>query len=678
MSDRLNPKLTKRSVVTNNWNNEFDELSGKSPTGLSLGGQSSLSGPSSDAGSNAEEASEYTSNTSRTMSTTDDNLPRTPFASTNPRRHLLHNGKWIAKKFELGRPVRRTGLWSCCGHDVHFSLYCHSLETRQVFKDQILAEINAELLEEHLTKERKVQLQEEIQRIVKVDAKEVPIKPRVEEVLINAALETESNSFQAPMLIQWLLRHQQEEPTMLEGLEFLLHHLSTVDGCILLQRHAVADALLRIYDRYPAHTHMQLLIVQCFKQLLSCNFTRAPILSEQSLQIIPAAFQIAHRHMNSAGHVEAAVAVLQLTLRFDNIQHQNSFLPQDPSKSQVSVADLYEQNSRLFWTLKIPSYLLLLCRRYVKTHVSILRSVVTTCLWLAKDTPTLAVLFKLKIVKFINKVMKLHARETELMRPCVVLLSRLAPDLPEALAHILELQMATLVLKAMQLSVQDDELTLTALRLLQMISRTSEGFGQLNNIKNGWQMATQGTMLGDALVHSLPGPFQNPGWALGDTPYLPELERMKLQARSHLSHSLLQAPTGDWTVSSLRQFMGHSMEGKKLAINNEHDDMFFELIVTLDLLPRIREEKEAWFMRLRQFERENDLMIEEMIATVLEMRKRDVINKQMQKEFVRVVSEGGVGEEFLGSVKPLYVRGEQITTKLLEERDQDIAEALQF
>ena len=50
---------------------------------------------------------------------------------------------------------------------------------------------------------------------------------------------------------------------------------------------------------------------------------------------------------------------------------------------------------------------------------------------------------------------------------------------------------------------------------------------------------------------------------------------------------------------SLKEFMGLSMKAQKLAMNNDIDDMHFQLITTLDLLPRPGEEREYYFIRLR-------------------------------------------------------------------------------
>lgn len=55
-----------------------------------------------------------------------------------------------------------------------------------------------------------------------------------------------------------------------------------------------------------------------------------------------------------------------------------------------------------------------------------------------------------------------------------------------------------------------------------------QGWKQITETRGGWQSLCQGTTLGDALVHELPGHFNNPGWCIGDTPYLPMTEKQKL------------------------------------------------------------------------------------------------------------------------------------------------------
>jgi hypothetical protein len=57
----------------------------------------------------------------------------------------------------------------------------------------------------------------------------------------------------------------------------------------------------------------------------------------------------------------------------------------------------------------------------------------------------------------------------------------------------------------------DASIQLEGLKLLQIIAKTSQGWKQISAVNAGWQSICQGTLAGDALVHSLPGEFQNPG-----------------------------------------------------------------------------------------------------------------------------------------------------------------------
>jgi hypothetical protein len=148
--------------------------------------------------------------------------------------------------------------------------------------------------------------------------------------------------------------------------------------------------------------------------------------------------------------------------------------------------------------------------------------------------------------------------------------------------------------------------------------------------------------------------------------------------------------------------MGLSMTGQKLEINTAKHSLFFELLVTLDLLPqsdggngnggeqgRGIEGREDWFQRVRAFEKESDVSIDDMVNTVDSMRRKDKIrqaqlnNKNNLRKVVGSVGsipENGDDDEDddddqIG--KELFVRGEKITTKLLDERDASVSEAME-
>lgn len=49
----------------------------------------------------------------------------------------------VIVKFEVGRPVPRTGIWDCCGDPEHLSMYCSSLDARVAYKEKLRLEDEA-------------------------------------------------------------------------------------------------------------------------------------------------------------------------------------------------------------------------------------------------------------------------------------------------------------------------------------------------------------------------------------------------------------------------------------------------------------------------------------------------------------------------------------------------------
>jgi len=233
---------------------------------------------------------------------------------------------------------------------------------------------------------------------------------------------------------------------------------------------------------------------------------------------------------------------------------------------------------------------------------------------------------------------------------------------------ILKMRASELIIGALIVMHDQAEIQLEGLKLLQLISKTSKGWQQISEVDAGWQTICQGTVKGDALIHKLPGSFHNPGWSIGDTPYLPQLERLKLQATRNASTSLQSGPKASWTPFSLREFMGLSLTGQKLRINVEFHDLYFEMLSTVDMLPKLDEGREEWFIRLRQYEHENEVRIEEMVATIQEMRRR---------ESVQAINSKNAKGDSRGTVKQVYVKGELITTDSMQAKDIAIDEALE-
>ena len=96
-----------------------------------------------------------------------------------------------------------------------------------------------------------------------------------------------------------------------------------------------------------------------------------------------------------------------------------------------------------------------------------------------------------------------------------------------------------------------------------------------------------GTTLGNALIHDVEGSFHNPGWCIGDTHYMPFMERSMQEAQKALElRNNNHEVSSFWNANSLQEYMGVS-GGKKLtlSINTNSTEAYFQLIKTLDLLP---------------------------------------------------------------------------------------------
>jgi len=246
-------------------------------------------------------------------------------------------------------------------------------------------------------------------------------------------------------------------------------------------------------------------------------------------------------------------------------------------------------------------------------------------------------------------------------------LTRAAADYEPATEYLLKKNAIPIVINAMKSLYAHEGLQLEGLKMLQALSKHETGWSQISNTKGGWQSITQGVSKGDELLHELPGDFHNPGWCIGDTPHLPELEKKKLIAAQVSAQNSLVNRTVDWTPNSLQLYMGQGLKDQKLAINVEYHEKYFELLTSLELLPQPGEEKEEWFTRLNKYEIENVITIEDMVNTVIDMQKREVKEKAILK---KNLEEG----EY---VKPLFVKGKRVTTKGLDEADRGIGEELE-
>ena len=114
--------------------------------------------------------------------------------------------------------------------------------------------------------------------------------------------------------------------------------------------------------------------------------------------------------------------------------------------------------------------------------------------------------------------------------------------------------------------------------------------------------------------------------------------------------------------------MGISRKETKLKFNSERHDTYFELLETLELLPEPGEEREYWYMRLKEYERSNHIELEEMVTTMLELKKKDE-RKAKEKELMALAP----AED---AAKDVYVGGRLVTTKMLNESDLSLQQMM--
>lgn len=518
-------------------------------------------------------------------------------------------------------------------------MYCESLEAREIFAKEMeaaeLERMKAEKYAKFVAEKRRGpwERREELNPEFTHDT-ELILPPQVDP---NDPDNPESSA-NILMLTSWIYKNIEDEMNTIKGMELLLSHANSGEGCIHIFRHNGLRCLLGAQERYPHIFSLQLCCLRLLCQLLECNFTRSALISSPQLMIL--AFSIGHRHLSQPEMVELSVrCVLQC------------------SREESCRQEIFEKN--------FVGYYLLYCRQYSRTP-AILKHILKIFNWITSSAERLILLYEQGVASVVLHCMKRHMNNSSILAPCMLFLTRLSSVHTPALDYLVRKQAVPLVIDALRALYSEEIIQLEALKMLQALSKSPEGWKQISDTRGGWQSICQGTTQGNALIHDLKGSLHNPGWAIGETPHLPQLERQKLLAAQAAAAKGISDPKDSWTAHSLRQFMGLSMRPQRLAINVAEHQTYFDLLHSLDLLPNPGEEREAWFQRLKMYEKENDIEIQEMVDTVMEMGR-----KAAREEKLAMQAEQG-GEY----IKPVYVLGTKITTKALEEADIDVQSAL--
>ena len=141
--------------------------------------------------------------------------------------------------------------------------------------------------------------------------------------------------------------------------------------------------------------------------------------------------------------------------------------------------------------------------------------------------------------------------------------------------------------------------------------------------------------------------------------------------------SLSGLANNNWTSRLLLEFMGSSSTVRTLSTTVEKNEIYFELIKSLDLLPRVGEDKTGWFSRRGIFEKENELLIDDMVLAMIEMKKKDKMNDYSNGNNKNSDNKPNIGNgSALNDVfKPVFVNGIQVDLDLMGDCDVALNES---
>ena len=194
-----------------------------------------------------------------------------------------------------------TGIWTCCGENDN-PMYCSSLSKRKNYQQSVKELCNIKIANIEYAKRKEETLtipwkNKEIGKVIETENDED-----------RAIKETSGihNSYNAPMLISWLMKHDTDEPTAINGLNFIYNHCETGEGCAVLMRHSVIACIIKVHQTYcKANPPIQLQCLSILNRLLDCNITRDEIISTTT--VLRTSFSISHYYMNSKEHVSGAL-----------------------------------------------------------------------------------------------------------------------------------------------------------------------------------------------------------------------------------------------------------------------------------------------------------------------------------------------------------------------------------
>ena len=111
------------------------------------------------------------------------------------------------------------------------------------------------------------------------------------------------------------------------------------------------------------------------------------------------------------------------------------------------------------------------------------------------------------------------------------------------------------------------------------------------------------------------------------------------------------------------------MKESKLSVNTEYHDTYFELLSTLELLPTAGEIREYWFVRIKKYEIDSNIQVDEMVKTMIDLKHKEIADKKAAELLALQPQED--------MAKDVYVLGNKVTSTMLNETDLTLQEIMQ-
>lgn len=469
-----------------------------------------------------------------------------------------------------------------------------------------------------------------------------------ENVFINHRIETPidslKNNISPNELIEYAYRHQPNTNVIVNVLTLIQQMCNTGSCCEQFVLVDVVALIYRIHVEHARHFDIQLLCIRILIRLVECNSTRDLILlKDTSAALISCiGFITCRNYIQSTEH---AIEVVKLLA---NCQRS---VPEDNSESIIRSHFLDSGNfSLVMYCLKLHFNEPLVAFWAIKLFS-----------WFSLSDDDLIFLFTNKATKIILKFMRTHNRDAKVMGSSIIFLSRMTSAHQPSIDFIIKNQGVSIIIRCLQTYLSDENIQLYGMKLVHLFSLSKEGFNEISNVKGAWQFLCQ---------DSLPEEFS--------TSCLPKI--------SHIDFPSSRSPTYKnkkrvWTYVEFQRFLNdHHILNQRVRINLESKEVFFELIMTLDLLPLSSETNLDWYERIRHYEGDNELNLREIASSMIEMRKSEQKEHHTNASMLEVVAPENhkmSPKVIKSSSKPVYVLGRLINSEFLSKNDVELEDIYQ-